>query len=138
VTNTQEGKRGIHGRIDARHQAAKFFLFVQPVTRLPRFAASEWREAAPHLVQSVEDRCVDRPMYLRPQPALPHEGGEQPHDLRGFDPEFVFGGHDTFSQPGVGARRPHARYSIDPARSGRDSRQGEASAPRARRYRRFW
>jgi hypothetical protein len=41
VTDAQEGKRGIHGRIDARHQAAKFFLFVQPMTRLPRFAASE-------------------------------------------------------------------------------------------------
>jgi hypothetical protein len=26
VTDAQEGKRGIHGRIDARHQAAKFFL----------------------------------------------------------------------------------------------------------------
>src|SRR6266851_8028532 len=56
-------------------------------------AASERREPAPHLVQSVENRCVDRLMYLRPQPALPHEGGEQPHDLRGFDPEFGFGGH---------------------------------------------
>jgi hypothetical protein len=62
VADAQESKRGIHGRIDARHQPAKFFLFVQPVTRLPRFAASQRRHASPHLVQLVEDRFVDRPV----------------------------------------------------------------------------
>jgi len=55
VTDAQEGKRGIHGRIDARDQAANVFLLVQHMTRLPRFAVSERRQATPHFVQSVAD-----------------------------------------------------------------------------------
>ncbi len=104
VADAQEGQHSIHRRVDATHQAAQFFQFVQCMTRLPSNATVERRQVASHLVQSVADRCVDRPMDFRPQLTFPHEGRKQSHDLCSFGPEYVFGSHGTLWRPDVRAQ----------------------------------
>ena len=43
VADAQEGQHSIHRRVDATHQAAQFFQFVQCMTRLPSNATVERR-----------------------------------------------------------------------------------------------
>src|SRR4030095_11501104 len=69
-------------------------------------------------VQHGEERCVDRPMHLRPQAALAHEGGEQPYGLRRLNPEFVFGDHGR-SRVGPGDARSAPRL-LYRAQTGRE------------------
>ena len=71
ILDPEEIQNRIESNLYERYEAAKFRVLVQPMSRLPRFAMTQWRQFAPHFVEPPHNRRIDSLLNLGQQAAFP-------------------------------------------------------------------